>query len=165
MWFRQLESESINSWNMLVARFIEQFRVHIARPKNVMSLTTIKQRPKETLRSFLERFNVAAASVDRPEPSMVLMAAVSGVLDNSEFKKSLYRDPPRNLSEFYLESDSFCVMKTQRPKRKFLMLTCSKTENRLILVKAKEKLPSRMTATLSPGEGPGMKSTQNSIRH
>ena len=72
-----------------------------------MSLTTIKKRPRETLRSFLERFNVAAASVDRPEPSMVLMAAVSGVLDNSEFKKSLYRDPPRNLGEFYLEADRF----------------------------------------------------------
>ena len=89
----------------MVARFIEQFRVLIARSKNVMSLTTIKQRPRETLRSFLERFNVAAASVDRPEPLMVPMAAVSGVLDNSEFKKSLYGDPPRNLGEFYLEAD------------------------------------------------------------
>ena len=94
MWIRQLETESISSWNMLVARFLEQFRVHIARPRNVMSLTTIKQRPRETLCSFLERFNVAAASVDRPEQSMVLMAAVSDVLDNTEFKKSLYRDPP-----------------------------------------------------------------------
>ena len=63
MWIRQLETESIYNWNMLVARFLEQFRVHIARPKNVMSLTAIKQRPRETPRSFLERSNVAAASV------------------------------------------------------------------------------------------------------
>mgnify|MGYP006886380088 CR=1 FL=1 len=35
------------------------------------------------------------------------MAAVFGILDNSEFKKSLYRDPPRNLGEFYLEADRF----------------------------------------------------------
>ena len=38
------------------------------------------------LKDMFLRFNIAAASVDRPEPSMVLMAAVSGVLDNSKFK-------------------------------------------------------------------------------
>ena len=38
---------------------------------------------------------------------MVFIVVVSGVLDNKEFKKSSYRDPPRNLGEFYLEADRF----------------------------------------------------------
>ena len=70
-------------------RFLGQFRVHVKRPKNVMTMTSVKQRMYESLRAFLTRFSVAVASVDRPDPSMVLMAAVSGVRDNSDFKVSL----------------------------------------------------------------------------
>ena len=79
---------------------MRQFRVHIARPKNVMTLATLKQKTGETLRSFLTRFNAAVASVDRPDPSMVMMAAVSGIADSTEFKNSLTKDPPMNLGEF-----------------------------------------------------------------
>ena len=104
LWFRQLESGSISTWTELIERFMRQFRVHISRPKNVMSLATLKQRTGESLRSFLTRFNVAVASVDRLDPSMVLMAAVSGIADGMEFKDSLARDPPMDLGEFYQEA-------------------------------------------------------------
>ena len=77
LWFRQLESGSIGTWTDLTERFMRQFRVHISRPKNVMSLATLKQKAGESLRNFLTRFNAAAASVDRPDPSMVMTAAVS----------------------------------------------------------------------------------------
>ena len=107
MWYRQLEADSITSWNDLLTRFVEQFRVNIVRPKSVMTLNSIKQKPSETLRKFLKRFNAAVASVDKADPSMVLMAAVSGVLDKSEFKTSLHRDPPRDLGEFYFEAERF----------------------------------------------------------
>ena len=107
MWFRQIEEGSIRTWTGLVDRFLRQFRVHINRPKNVMTLTSVKQRTDESLRAFLTRFNAAVASVDRPDPSMVLMAAVSGVRDNSDFKLSLVRDPPMDLGEFFHEADRF----------------------------------------------------------
>ena len=45
--------------------------------------------------------------MDRPDPSMVLMVAVSGIADNSDFKISLERDPPRDLGEFYHEAERF----------------------------------------------------------
>ena len=94
MWFRQLGEGSIRTWKELVEKFLGQFRVHVKRPKNVMTLTSVKQRMDESLRAFLTRFSAAVASVDRPDPSMVLMAAVSGVKENSDFKVSLIRDPP-----------------------------------------------------------------------
>ena len=85
LWFRQLESGSIGTWNDLTERFMRQFRVHIARAKNVMTLATLKKKAGESLRNFLMRFNAAAASVDRPDPSMVMMAAVSGIADGTDF--------------------------------------------------------------------------------
>lgn len=107
MWFRQLEEGSIRTWTELVDRFLRQFRVHIKRPKNVMTLTSVKQREDESLRAFLTRFNAAVASVDRPDPSMVLMAAVSRVREDSDFKVSLIRDPPLDLGEFFHEAERF----------------------------------------------------------
>ena len=107
MWFRQLGEGSIRTWRELVEKFLGQFRVHVKRPKNVMTLTSVKQRMDESLRAFLTRFSAAVASVDRPDPSMVLMAAVSGVKENSDFKVSLIRDPPQNLDEFFHEAERF----------------------------------------------------------
>ena len=107
LWFRQLENGSVGSWTELAKKFIRQFWVHIVRPKNMMTLTTIKQRPGEMIRAFLTRFNTVVASVDRPDPSMVLMAAVSGIAEKTDFMKSLARDPPRDLGEYYLEAERF----------------------------------------------------------
>ena len=107
MWFRQLEEGSIRTWRELVDKFLGQFWIHIKRPKNVMTLTSVKQRTDESLRAFLTRFNAAVASVDRPAPSMVLMAAVSGVREDSDFKVSLVRDPPLDLGEFFHEAERF----------------------------------------------------------
>ena len=107
MWFRQLGEGSIRTWREMVEKFLGQFRVHVKRPKNVMTLTSVKQRMDESLRAFLTRFSAAVASVDRPDPSMVLMAAVSGVKENSDFKISLIRDPPQDLDEFFHEAERF----------------------------------------------------------
>ena len=117
MWFRQLENGSIGTWTELIERFMRQFRVHIVRPKNVMTLTSMKQWKGESLRDFLTRFNAAVASVDRPDPSMVLMAAVSEIADNSDFKISLERDPPRDLGEFYHEAERFLRQEDAQAER------------------------------------------------
>lgn len=53
MRFRQLENGSISTWTELVKKFIKRFRVHITRSKNVMMLSSVRQRADETLRSYL----------------------------------------------------------------------------------------------------------------
>lgn len=102
IWFRQLENGSIIIWTVLVDRFLRQFRVHISRTKNAMTLSRIKQRPGETLRSYLTRFN---AAVDKTDPSIILMAAMSKVVGKTDFKIALERDQPMDLVEFYHEAE------------------------------------------------------------
>ena len=107
LWFRQLESGSIGTWTELIDRFMRQFRVHIVRPRSVLTLTSMKQWKGESLKDFLTRFNAAVASVDRPDPSMALMAVVSGIADNSDFKITLERDPPMISGNFTMKRKGF----------------------------------------------------------
>lgn len=70
-----------------------------------MTPASMKQRSGETLRSYVTRFNVAATAVDKPDISIILMAAVSGVASNTDFKVALENDPPMDLTKFYHEAE------------------------------------------------------------
>lgn len=59
------------------------------------------------MRSYLTRFNAAAATVDKPDLSLILMVAISEVVSKTDFKFSLERDPPMDLVEFYLEAERY----------------------------------------------------------
>jgi hypothetical protein len=46
---------------------------------------------------------MVTTAVDKPDPSMVLMAAISGTAAKTNFKIALERDPSKYLVEFYHE--------------------------------------------------------------
>ena len=83
-----------------------------------MTLASIKQRAGESIKDFLLRFNVTVTYVDRPDPSMILMAAMAGVGEGTEFKDSLARDPPQDLGEFYHEAERFIRLEESRAERR-----------------------------------------------
>ena len=85
---------------------------------------------------------------------MVLMAAVSGVLDNSEFKKSLYRDPPRNLSEFNLESDRLLREEDATSEKKILDVNMLKDGEPSDSGKGKGKAAIKNDRNTQPRRGP-----------
>lgn len=92
-----VRDETINTWAGLGDGFLGQFRVHISRSKNMMTLLSVKQRIEETIRSYLTRFNVGVFAVNKPDPSILLMAAVSGVASKTDFTITLEKDPPMDL--------------------------------------------------------------------
>lgn len=59
------------------------------------------------MRSYLKRFNATAAAIDKPDPSIVLMAAVSEVTSKINFKVALKMHPPMYLIEFYHEIERY----------------------------------------------------------
>lgn len=67
----------------------------------------MKQIVGETLRSYLTRFNAAAAVVDKPDPLIVLLIAISRVTSKTDFKVALKRDPLMDLMMFYHEADRY----------------------------------------------------------
>ncbi|MRV11134.1 hypothetical protein GF534_13835, partial [Staphylococcus aureus] len=49
---------------------------------------------------------------------MILMAAVAGVAEGTEFKDSLKRDPPQDLGKFYHEAERFIQLEDSRTERR-----------------------------------------------
>ena len=54
MWFTRLPPRSISNFDQMATKFVEQFRMHVARPKDVNTLSSLTQAPGETLRCYLE---------------------------------------------------------------------------------------------------------------
>ena len=48
---------------------------------------------------------------------MVMIAAVSGIADGTEFKNSLTKDPPVDLGEFYHEAKKFLRLEDANAER------------------------------------------------
>ena len=88
-------------------KFIEQFRIHATRPKDVMSLSSVIQAPGESLKAYLPRFHVAATEVRNPNDHAILMAVMRGVDPDSEFGDWLVGKPLATLERFYSKAHQF----------------------------------------------------------
>lgn len=82
---------------------------------------------------------MAVASVDRPDPSVILMTAVSGMADKSDFKIALKRDPSMDLAEFYHEAEKFLQQEDAGADKDEVMLWMAEDRPRQDPVKIKKK--------------------------
>lgn len=64
----------------------------------------------------MTRINAASAAVDKPNPSIFLMAVVSRVASKTDFKVALKRDLPIDLVEFYHEAERYLCQEDGEPK-------------------------------------------------
>ena len=101
LWFTKLPVRSIDQFSDLTRKFKEQFRLYASKAKDIMSLSCLEQNPGETIRSFLNRFNIALAEVDNAEPRMILTYLMKGIDKSSEFGKWLNMKEPNSLEKFY----------------------------------------------------------------
>ena len=101
VWFIRLPAWSISSFRELSEKFVNQFRLHAQRSKIVIELSLIKQRPDESLRSYLDHFNLAVTEVKDPHEQTVLMALIDGVDKDTEFGRYLAGKPPPTREIFY----------------------------------------------------------------
>ena len=107
MWFTRLAPRCISNFEELATKFVEQFRIHTTRPKDVMSLSSITQAPGESLKEYLQRFHVAATEVSNPNDHTILMAVMRGVDPESAFGEWLAGKPPATLERFYSKAHQF----------------------------------------------------------
>src|SRR5574338_369091 len=94
MWVTRLPPRSISKFDDLAMRFVEQFRIHATRPKDVMSLSSVIQALGESLKDYLQRFHVAATEVSNSNDHAILMAVMRGVDPEFEFGDWLAGKPP-----------------------------------------------------------------------
>ena len=102
-WFTKLPTSSINSFEQLSNAFLRHF-VGEQRPKRPADhLLTIRQREKETLRSYMKRFTWETLEVDKTDDKVQLTTFKVG-LKSREFVVSLAKNPSRMMAEMLLKA-------------------------------------------------------------
>ena len=97
---------------------MNQFRLHARKSKTVIELSRIKQAPGESLKSYIDRFNLAVTEVSDPHEPTILMALMEGVDPDSEFGDYLSRKPPPTRELFYEKANIQLRREEARANRK-----------------------------------------------
>ncbi|XP_027075706.1 uncharacterized protein [Coffea arabica] len=98
LWFQGLKPGSIRSFPELARQFAAQFVSSNVYARNATHLMSIRQRPDESLRNFMTRFNAESLQV-RDKDEKVVMAAFTNGLRVEELFYDLAKNPPVNLEE------------------------------------------------------------------
>ncbi|KAL4329385.1 hypothetical protein AHAS_Ahas13G0294800 [Arachis hypogaea] len=78
-WFQSLPSRSITSFDDLIKKFLARFSIQKDKAKHAPSLLGIKQGDKESLRSYMERFNKACLDIQNLPTKGAIMGLINGL--------------------------------------------------------------------------------------
>ncbi|XP_071932910.1 uncharacterized protein [Coffea arabica] len=98
LWFQGLAPGSIRNFPELARQFAAQFVSSKTYAKNATHLMSIRQRPDESLRNFMTRFNAESLQV-RDKNEKVVMAAFMNGIRVEELFYDLAEQPPKNLEQ------------------------------------------------------------------
>ncbi|XP_027169517.1 uncharacterized protein LOC113769251 [Coffea eugenioides] len=97
-WFQGLLPRSIRSFSQLARLFLAQFVSSRALSKSTAHLMTIQQRPEESLREYMVRFNNESLQI-RDRDDKVVMAAFINGLRKQKLYTELVERPPKSVLE------------------------------------------------------------------
>ena len=81
------------------------YRVHRYK-KSIACLMSIKQREKETLRSYITHFNKETLSIDETDDKILVAAFTSG-LQKGKFLFFLYQNDPKTMSDVLYKATKY----------------------------------------------------------
>ncbi|XP_074579566.1 uncharacterized protein LOC141836059 [Curcuma longa] len=117
-WFSQLPPSSIGSFADFREAFLRHFATSRTYRKTTMDLFATKQRPRESLKEFVHRFNQVAQEVATAS-SEVLVSAFSQGLTEGDFFRSLIKKPPTNFDALQSRAVKYIhVEEAQSARRK-----------------------------------------------
>ena len=102
-WFTKLPTLSIDRFEQLSNAFLRHFirGQHSKRPVDYP--LTIRQRKKETQKSYVKRFTQETLEVDEADDKVQLTTFKAG-LKSKEFMVSLAKNPPKTMAEMLLKA-------------------------------------------------------------
>nr|XP_027083504.1 uncharacterized protein LOC113705795 [Coffea arabica] len=118
LWFQGLASGSIRSFPELARQFVAQFVSSKTYSKNATHLMVIRQKPDESLRNFMTRFNTESLQIRDKDEKVVMAAFMNGIRAEELFYK-LSEKPPGDLEELLTRAHATAnAKKAARLKRK-----------------------------------------------
>ncbi|XP_057744700.1 uncharacterized protein LOC130962512 [Arachis stenosperma] len=87
-WFNALSQGSITTFTDIFQSFLARFTTCIAKAKHPINLLGVTQKPGESTRKFLDRFNDECLKIDGLTNSVASLCLTNGLL-NKDFRKHL----------------------------------------------------------------------------
>ncbi|XP_012853762.1 PREDICTED: uncharacterized protein LOC105973286 [Erythranthe guttata] len=115
-WFGLLPQGSIHSFGQFTKAFMNQFASSKKCKKTSLSLFSIRQREKESLRNYIKRFTSATLEVPTTSDE-VLMAALSQGLRDDEFFRALALEPSPDFDNLLGRASRFINLEEARQQK------------------------------------------------
>ncbi|XP_057452460.1 uncharacterized protein LOC130744290 [Lotus japonicus] len=105
-WFQNLRRDSLHTWDEVMVNFLSQYSSVKSIPKSEGTLALIKQGPKESLKTFLNRVNKEARDIPDQLPQ-VRLVLVRQALQPGLFLTSLDGKKAKTIEEFHARSEKY----------------------------------------------------------
>jgi hypothetical protein len=105
-WLNTLPNDSIGSWGELENQFARNFCSTYKRPTSLEEVKSYVQRKDETLRSYIQRWNIIKNSAEDVSDERAVDAFLAG-LHRSDLVEELGRTNPRTVSELMEVANRF----------------------------------------------------------
>nr|GEV34342.1 reverse transcriptase domain-containing protein [Tanacetum cinerariifolium] len=106
VWFAEFPPESIDSYKDLKAAFLAYFMQQKKYVKDPVEIHNIKQKDKETIEDFMERFKVETRRMKGAPECMRIFGFMRGV-NNLELTKRLNEHVPKTMEEMMITTTAF----------------------------------------------------------
>nr|KYP42572.1 hypothetical protein KK1_036015 [Cajanus cajan] len=108
-WFTRLPPNAIDSFNTLSSQFTIQFATSRPHSLTSLSLVGLRQDKKESLRTFMDRFNKAALEI-RDLNLAVALHHLTTALKPGPFVNSICKKPPSDMNDLRRRADKYMQM-------------------------------------------------------
>ena len=107
-WFNRLPPSSISSFRELSIAFVSHFIGASTYRKPSYHLLTIKQSSQESLRSYVQRFNVESLKVDIPDEKFAITAFIAGLgVQSKDLMFSISKNPQASMAEVLAKAEKY----------------------------------------------------------
>ena len=107
-WFNRLPPSSISSLRELSIAFVSHFIGARTYRKPSYHLLTIKQGSQESLRSYVQRFNVESLKVDIPDEKFAITAFIAGLgIQSKDLMFSISKNPQASMAEVLAKAKKY----------------------------------------------------------
>ena len=107
-WFNRLPPSSISSFRELSVVFVSHFVGARTYRKSSYHLLPIKQSPRESLRSYVQRFNAESLKVDVPNEKLAITAFIAGLgVQSKDLMFSISKNPQAIMAEVLAKAEKY----------------------------------------------------------
>ncbi|XP_042465941.1 uncharacterized protein LOC122048442 [Zingiber officinale] len=116
-WFKRLSEGSIHNFKDFRTAFLHHFANSTRHQKMSVNLFSLKQRPREALRAYIQCFNQVAMDIPTVS-SDVLVNAFTQALTEGELFRWLIRKPPRDFDHLQKKVNDYINVEEAQAARK-----------------------------------------------